>query len=136
MTAPQSMLNGDKLSPDRAVIELCLTLPISFNSYKNQHGHTTKRGRIWRDLTVDDIYRQCGGRPEPLIGRCGIWYELWLPDDNRRRDADNYSGKHVLDALVKAGVIEDDNSKNITELHTFFRGKSGKGWLRIRIMEI
>ncbi len=29
--------------------------------------------------------------------------------DNRRRDPDNYSGKMILDGLVKAGIIEDDS---------------------------
>ncbi len=31
----------------------------------------------------------------------------------RRRDPDNYSGKFILDGLVKAGVIEDDSFNNI-----------------------
>ncbi len=33
--------------------------------------------------------------------------------DNRRRDPDNYSGKFILDGLVKAGIIEDDSFKHI-----------------------
>lgn len=34
-------------------------------------------------------------------------------NDNRRRDPDNYSGKFILDGLVKAGIIEDDSFDNI-----------------------
>ena len=34
--------------------------------------------------------------------------------DNRRRDPDNYSGKMLLDPLVKNEIIEDDTFKNIT----------------------
>lgn len=30
-----------------------------------------------------------------------------------RRDPDNYSGKFILDGLVKSKVIEDDNFSNI-----------------------
>lgn len=33
--------------------------------------------------------------------------------DNRRRDPDNYSGKMLLDGLVRAGIIEDDSFSNI-----------------------
>lgn len=33
--------------------------------------------------------------------------------DKRRRDPDNYSGKFLLDGLVRAGVIEDDSFNNI-----------------------
>lgn len=34
--------------------------------------------------------------------------------DNRDRDPDNYSGKFILDALVKEGIIIDDNFKVIS----------------------
>lgn len=33
--------------------------------------------------------------------------------DKRRRDPDNYSGKFLLDGLVRAGVIQDDSFSNI-----------------------
>ena len=33
--------------------------------------------------------------------------------DNRRRDPDNYSGKMILDGLVKAGIIRDDSFERI-----------------------
>lgn len=33
--------------------------------------------------------------------------------DRRRHDPDNYSGKFILDALVREGVIEDDSFKNV-----------------------
>ncbi len=33
--------------------------------------------------------------------------------DKRRRDPDNYSGKFILDGLVSAGVIADDNFGSI-----------------------
>lgn len=33
--------------------------------------------------------------------------------DNRRRDPDNYSGKFILDPLVREGVIADDSFKHV-----------------------
>ena len=33
--------------------------------------------------------------------------------DNRRRDPDNYSGKFLLDALVREKIIEDDSFQHI-----------------------
>lgn len=33
--------------------------------------------------------------------------------DKRRRDPDNYSGKFILDSLVRAGVLQDDSFGNI-----------------------
>lgn len=35
--------------------------------------------------------------------------------DRRRRDPDNYSGKMILDPLVREGVLKDDNF-NVVEL--------------------
>ena len=43
--------------------------------------------------------------------------------DNRRRDADNYSGKIVHDALVRAGVIADDSYSNIVSMPFFWVDK-------------
>ena len=39
----------------------------------------------------------------------------WI-ERNRRRDLDNvaYAKKHILDALVKAGKLKDDNRKCVT----------------------
>ena len=34
--------------------------------------------------------------------------------DNRRRDPDNYSGKFILDPLVKEGVLSDDSFDVVT----------------------
>ena len=34
--------------------------------------------------------------------------------DNRKRDPDNFSGKMILDPLVKEGVLKDDNFDVVT----------------------
>ena len=67
-----------------------------------------------------------------------IWYLSSKPDipfenavviidyyfkDNRRRDADNYSGKIILDGLVKCGIIKDDSYKNIVSMPFFYCDK-------------
>lgn len=134
MSAPLSQLS---LVPAGGAFFLTLPLPISFNQYKDRRQFTTKKGRIWRDVTIQDIWNQCGRRkPKPLIGRCSLSFELWMPEDNRKRDADNYAGKHVIDCLVKAGLIEDDNTSHIAEYHVYHRGKAGKGWILVSLIEI
>jgi Holliday junction resolvase RusA-like endonuclease len=123
--------------PQQDFYVIVLPWPLSFNAYKDRMQHTTKAGRIWRDLTIGTIRAQCGGMtPEPLIGRVAIYWELWAPEDNRRRDLDNFTGKHVLDAVVKAGVMSDDNVSVVVEEHKYYRGKNGKGGLIITVMEV
>lgn len=60
------------------------------------------RGRVFRR----DAIRACGD----AAGIAGpVTVKIYLyPPDRRRRDVDNYA-KAILDALVHAGVLEDDS---------------------------
>lgn len=50
--------------------------------------------------------------------------------DRRRRDPDNYSGKFILDGLVRAGVLEDDSFSNIDLI---LKGKYDKKNPRVEV---
>jgi Holliday junction resolvase RusA-like endonuclease len=50
----------------------------------------------------------------------------------RKRDYDNFSNKFVLDALVKNGIIVDDNS-TLVRPFTFFTFGGGKGTATLEI---
>ena len=57
----------------------------------------------------------------------------WV-EDNKRRDLDNvcYAKKHILDAMVKAGKLKDDNRKFVTAFtDTFEYAKEAKVILTI-----
>lgn len=57
----------------------------------------------------------------------------WV-EENKRRDLDNvaYAKKHILDAMVKAGKLLDDNRKCVTAFtDTFSYGKEAKVILTI-----
>lgn len=43
-------------------------------------------------------------------GRNNVWQ---YRKEKRRRDPDNYSGKFLLDGLVRAGVLQDDSFSHI-----------------------
>ena len=60
--------------------------------------------RRWADL----IAAYCRPRPQKPIYRAVVTIRYYFKDA-RRRDPDNYSGKMILDGLVKAGIIEDDS---------------------------
>lgn len=57
----------------------------------------------------------CVPKPSNPIQRAKITLVYHFKDE-RRRDPDNYSGKMLLDGLVKAGIIADDSFFHI-ELH-------------------
>lgn len=55
------------------------------------------------------------GAAGEALGEGGGGVVHYFPD-KRRRDADNYAGKFLLDGLTKAGVIVDDDLKHITTI--------------------
>lgn len=62
-------------------------------------------------------------RPQTPIenARVSIQYHF---KDNLRRDPDNYSGKFILDALVKERILKDDSFNNVTlTLSATFKSK-------------
>lgn len=110
-----------------------LPWPISFNAYKNGR-QTTKKGRLWREDAIAFCRAQCKGKPTPLLGNVGVWLEIFPPADKRKRDLDNFTGKHILDMLVKAGYMNDDDQ--IFESHQYKRAKFGRGALCITMAEV
>lgn len=51
-------------------------------------------------------------KPPKPIDKAIVHIKYYFPD-NRRRDPDNYSGKMILDPLVREGIIADDSFKHI-----------------------
>lgn len=54
----------------------------------------------------------CRPRPPAPLEHASVTL-VYCFGDNRRRDPDNYSGKMILDGLVKAGIIRDDSFERI-----------------------
>ena len=50
----------------------------------------------------------CKPVPDKPIQKTQVTLNYYFPD-NRRRDPDNYSGKMILDGLVRAGILVDDS---------------------------
>lgn len=89
---------------------LQLPFPLSVNNlFANVPGRgrvPTKEYKAWKKLAAQTIQAQ---RPRKIAGRCEVTVTVVAPD-SRERDADNCN-KAVLDALVKAGVIERDSNR-------------------------
>ena len=64
--------------------------------------------KIWASLTA----AYCRPKPKVPLDRAVVKLTYYF-SDRRRRDPDNYSGKMVLDGLVKAKILSDDSFSNI-----------------------
>lgn len=98
-----------KNKPNKKIkIELPQTHP-SLNTWSRWHW--TKKSKIKKGFE-SDIGWLAAKYNEPQLESCDIEI-IYYFKDNRTRDFDNYVPKFILDGLVKAGIIKDDNDNNI-----------------------
>lgn len=113
------------------IVEIPFKLP-SLNEYVNVcRANRYKSARYKKDLE-DDIMAFLGKLPrfETPVRIHFHWIE-----GNRRRDLDNicFAKKFILDALVKAGKLKDDNRKVVTAFtDTFEYGTDTKVLIDIK----
>ena len=107
-------------------------IPPSNNQFlgRNARWEYAEQKKLWAQW----ISVCCRPRPKaPLLhARVTITYFF---KDRRRRDPDNYSGKFLLDGLVAAGILKDDNFQCV---ELWLRAKFGcpKAQTQIDIEEI
>ena len=58
------------------------------------------------------IWLKCRPKPENPLDKAEVKLTYYFKTKGRR-DPDNYSGKFILDGLVKAGILADDSFNNI-----------------------
>lgn len=92
------------VGPSRIVIP---GVPPSLNRWNRLHwavqGETKQ---MWEDI-VKQAIRGVGSYERPVVR---ITYRFNL---RRKRDKDNYTPKFIMDGLVKAGIIADDNAEAV-----------------------
>ena len=67
-----------------------------------------EKKKYWAKL----ISLKCRPKPEKPLEKAVVTLTYFF-GNKIRRDPDNYSGKFILDGLVKAGIIADDSFGNI-----------------------
>lgn len=65
----------------------------------------------WTEAVQWEV-RACKYRPREPLQMASVRITYFFPDA-RRRDADNYCGKYILDGLTRSGVIADDDFAHI-----------------------
>ena len=86
-------------------------IPPSNNQYigRNMRFEYQNAKKAW----AEKIFYLCRPRPAQPFKKALVCISYYFKD-KRRRDPDNYSGKFILDGLVRSGVIEDDSFSQIT----------------------
>ena len=81
-------------------------IPPSNNKFigRTNYREYQARKKAWATL----VRTYCKPVPPEPIARSVVTLSYCF-GDGRRRDPDNYSGKMILDGLVKAGIIKDDS---------------------------
>jgi Holliday junction resolvase RusA-like endonuclease len=106
---------------------------ISLNVYRNSHHFKLNKMKAdWSELTKIAVLQQ---KIKP-VKSCDIIFTFNFID-KRRRDLDNYSAtiKFILDGLVSANVISDDNYEIVRSI-TILKGKVSKEFVKIEICEV
>lgn len=85
-------------------------LPPSDNRYKGRKNVWQYREdkKLWEQL----VFAYCRPIPPAPICRATVMITYYFKTRGRR-DPDNYSGKFILDGLVRCGILQDDSFENI-----------------------
>jgi len=75
--------------------------------------HHYKRAKVKKEWE-EKIMIACANCT-PIKGPVSVLVEYYFPT-KRLRDIDNYTPKFILDGMVKAGLIEEDNNSIIKQL--------------------
>lgn len=104
---PKSLVQWDaKLIPGGMWLQLP-QIPPSLNDWKNWHPMMQAKYKTDLTASVSGLKMAFKLPKYPMALIQVIYYFATV----RKRDADNYSGKFLLDAIKNAGLIDDDNSE-------------------------
>ena len=98
------MMNSEKMS---LIYKYSIkAIPPSNNKFigKNQRWQYQSDKKQWARI----IQLFCVPRPKEPLKKSKVTI-IYYFKDKRRRDPDNYSGKFILDGLVRSGIIKDDS---------------------------
>ena len=93
----------------------------SYHIYRNDK-------KLWQQIIG---YSANGKIPKKPFKKAEVTITYYFPTKHRR-DPDNYSGKLILDPLVRCGILEDDSFSNIVNLN--LNGKYDKDNPRTEII--
>lgn len=109
-------------------------IPMNLNEYRNAHFQVlNQQKKMWERLTIAESIAQ---KIQP-VKRCQLTIHYFFKD-RRKHDPDNYAAslKFILDGLVKAKILPDDNFDVIDSITIRQGGIDKKPYLIIQMDEI
>lgn len=104
----------------------------------NDRRHYREHAKVKAQVLTEARWSIRAAKPRPIVGaEIVLW---WRVPDRRRRDADGGepTKKTVIDALVKEGVLPEDNWVHVPrswcEIHPPEKGMPAAMWLEIRVL--
>lgn len=99
---------------NKYVFEINKRLP-SFNEYTNKNRTNRYAGAKMKQQEEDFIYLEIKRQLGNLKIKNPVKINFTWIEENGKRDLDNvcFAKKFILDALVKAGTIKNDNRKHV-----------------------
>lgn len=96
------------------VFEIKQRLP-SYNEYSNENRKNKYAGATMKKNTELEIWSYILSELKGVKIKKPVFITFTWIEENRKRDLDNicFAKKFILDALQKASVIENDNSRHV-----------------------
>lgn len=135
---PRCHMKMQQLKYDRFTVvsdtcEIPLKLP-SLNDYIRACRRSKFEGAQMKKQIEEDIMWHI--KKLPRYDKPVVIHFHWV-EGNKKRDLDNvcFAKKFILDALVKAGKLKDDNRKCVTNFHDTFGYEKGVWKVILEIMK-
>lgn len=106
------------------------------NTYINAERTHRQSGAKIKKSNTDLCLWQLKGCRDKLDGKQHISFRWYLP--NKKKDPDNisFAKKYILDAIVKAGILENDGWKQIEGFTDIFVVDETNPRIEIELMEV
>jgi len=109
-------------------------LLLSYNIMRNMHYFSlnTAKQNYQNDVLGDWV------KTLPKFKRLHVCYKIFF-NNKRKKDLDNYTiplQKFLMDALVKGGVIEDDNYEYLLGFSSCFGGFADENYAVVELIEL
>lgn len=108
--------------------------PYSLNEYRNEH--YIKLNKIKKQWS-NAVELACIWNKINPVDKCEVRF-TFIFGDRKRRDPDNYAAtvKMIIDGLVLAGILPDDNFNHVVKIEMSIAIEKGIEGVKVEMLEV